>query len=141
MGDVNHGTLKSEHRRLTRSRVVSGVCAVATALLVAAPPASAAAIERCSPVGCVTGNITVGANRTSWNLEVTDAHADGFCVYAKIQIDVRGGIDPDFRSENSCPKGHVIPFSGSDAYADTQGAAVDVCRSDGMCRRVHYERT
>ena len=129
----------SERWGRTRSRVAVGIGTAGIALALTAPPAGATTLERCSPVGCVRGTISVVDNRSTWNLQVLDSNADGYCVYAKIQIDVADGLDPEYRSDNACPKGEVIPFVDADAYANTLGASIHICRSNGLCRKVHYE--
>lgn len=121
----------------TRTIVVLAVAGVLVGLAV--DPAGATAIDTCRPVGCVRGDITVRNDEARWNLRVTDSQSDGFCVYAKLEIDVGSGIDPDFRSDNACPKGATVTFSGSDSYAETQGAKVSLCRNDGVCQQAHYE--
>lgn len=129
----------SEGWQRARGRLAVGLCTTGILLALTAPPAFAATFERCTPAGCVKGTITVSNNRTSWDLQVIDNRADGLCVYGKVRIDVGDGIDTEFRSENSCPRGEVIPFADSDAYADTRGTAIHVCTSNGQCREVYYQ--
>lgn len=122
-----------------RTRAVTVAAAAGALVGLAIAPAGATAIDRCKQFGCVRGDITVRGDEARWNFRVTDARADGLCVYAKVEIDVGNGIDPDFRSDNACPKDETVSFSGSDAYAGTEGAKVSLCRNDGVCQEVHYE--
>lgn len=121
--------------REARALVCCGVL-----LALSGTPAWATAIDRCVPFGCVKGEITVRGNVTRWDFRVADVRADGFCAYAKVEIDVSRGPDPVFCSENACPRGHTAPLYGSDAYADTRGARVSLCRNDGRCNLIRYER-
>lgn len=122
-----------------RTRAIATLAAAGTLVGLAIAPAGATSIDRCKQFGCVRGDITVSRDEARWNFRVTDTRADGLCVYAKVEIDVGSGIDPDFRSDNACPKDKTVSFSDSDAYAGTQGAKVSLCRDDGVCEEVHYE--
>jgi len=50
-----------------------------------------------------TGGRHRHADEVRWDLRVTDHPGRRVCAYAKLEIDVDNGIDPDFRSDNACP--------------------------------------